>query len=580
MAICVENEDGVLKFGWYDHSNWKNDIRAISGNNVMFHYGNEQSKKVMLCLNNEEDSGSETDHFDSNFYVFLEDGGAPVEIESFMYFSSIVQVTSSVPPNLMPSVTALKESFVHSLTRVGCKSFNMVRRLISNRFNSWFHQPGGAAPKYYGPMVSLCQSSGSGKSKIAFELTKHGPGFFTVLRHENETKSYPSSNNVSTMLLNIMKDTKSESLAQLSNTPIKDSKSGKCIGLIAHIVVTYFFDLFTLVQEKIKANKALVNIYGEIRQNVDADVNLIEEDLLLSYFNTIMNKQALKFEDVFVGEIADWLYNILEDPACLLEATNLGPGDALMTIFVDELKTKLTTFPFIFVLDEAALLNGSDYKTTVTQKVVNNIKEFKTSGFSIFRRATAYLKEKTRIIVLTLGTKSDVIDLNQEVTFTSDRMTSATKLLPPIIFSGNLDIFEEYNMIPFDPTPETLKNPITFKELVSYGHALWSSIVYSEILRFAVAKIKNGSSENYKTIPSLWMIRAGIKAEPTNQFAKDLSPPRWQLCSMWIQTLKSLPSLIQVIRFLPWRPGSFVTPTCISPTSKVTRPSSEGYTKS
>ena len=48
---------------------------------------------------------------------------------------------------------------------------------------------------FYIPLINVCQSSGSGKSKIATELMKDFPAAYFALREESDKYSYPSSSN-------------------------------------------------------------------------------------------------------------------------------------------------------------------------------------------------------------------------------------------------------------------------------------------------------------------------------------------------------------------------------------------------
>ena len=494
---------------------------------MIYHSPDGAPIKVHLYKDPEKDDSEED-------LVFFNENNNEIEIETFMYFSvptspatSDSNNNSNLPVSSQNAVTALDHSFAHGLTKVGLRFNELLRWLISDKFNLWFNNY--ESSKIMGPIINLCQSSGSGKSKMAFELTQQGPGFFVVLRHENETNAFPSANNLSKLLVEIIKDPSAEPSSVLINTPIKSTKSGKCLDWITRIVVSYFEQLLNFGKELVShVNPDRQDIdykdickkaFRSVRANVNQDFELIDENVLLMYCRNFELITTEKFEELTVNTFARLLYMVLQEPSKLLNASS----SIQMKKFASEVDKTISQFPFTFVLDESNLLNDKIYRVKI--KKSNSSEEDSTTGFQVFRRAISYFMKRTQIVVLTLGTKSDVTDLNPAL-YPSDRDSALTKLIPPIILSGNSDIFEKYNIVPFDPTHESLQNPITYKELVSYGHALWSSHLFGGMVGFAMRKLKNGDLDDYNMIPSVWMVRTGIKAEPTNLFAKDLVASR------------------------------------------------------
>jgi hypothetical protein len=80
------------------------------------------------------------------------------------------------------------------LRQCGSRSFPLIYDMVVSSHESWANPP--AAVKYVAPIVNLCQSSGSGKSKFALSCIKGAPGYYLVLRGANEV-GYPAENNVS-----------------------------------------------------------------------------------------------------------------------------------------------------------------------------------------------------------------------------------------------------------------------------------------------------------------------------------------------------------------------------------------------
>ena len=91
---------------------------------------------------------------------------------------------------------ALVESFKSNLTENGIIEKNRLIEYIKfvNTLNT--------GSKDYVPFVNLCQSSGSGKSKIAFEIMKELPSAYIVFRNVQDLYSYPCSSALSKLFYN------------------------------------------------------------------------------------------------------------------------------------------------------------------------------------------------------------------------------------------------------------------------------------------------------------------------------------------------------------------------------------------
>ena len=80
----------------------------------------------------------------------------------------------------------MSNAFQSTLTDIGLRALHRIKLEISDRFKKW----DTTVTAYKAPIVSLCQSSGFGKSKLSIELIKRNPGFYVVFRKELDS-AYP-----------------------------------------------------------------------------------------------------------------------------------------------------------------------------------------------------------------------------------------------------------------------------------------------------------------------------------------------------------------------------------------------------
>ncbi len=99
------------------------------------------------------------------------------------------------------SQITLVSSFTHPLKRVGQDVYCRLKRSIELRFLLWKSMSSATMA----PIASICQYSGSGKSKMSSELTKEGPGAMIILRNLRKEDGNPPGNNLFTHLTGIIK---------------------------------------------------------------------------------------------------------------------------------------------------------------------------------------------------------------------------------------------------------------------------------------------------------------------------------------------------------------------------------------
>ena len=285
-----------------------------------------------------------------------------------------------------------------------------------------------------------------------------------------------------------------------------------CLHLIAKIAVFYFLKINAMVNDSscgnIPIETRIRDALRNVRRVVDEDFPLCSDETMLACYRT--KNDISRLADLSVSQVSLFITELLSDVKCCLPDAN----DRVVAVALNQM---LSQFPFVLVIDEAPLLAHSDYTYTSGNS--------RYSGLQLFYRALGYLNEvnrRTNLIVLTLGTKNSVPSINPQP-LTSTRPTLGAFFLRPIVFSGNSDILTaEVSKVSFNPTYKTLKNPLTFKELTCYGHALWSSLPFNQVKEAAQLKLKNGNLKGYNMIPGLWMVRCGMRAAPGNVFASEL----------------------------------------------------------
>lgn len=114
--------------------------------------------------------------------------------------SSMNILKKSEKPEILSSPEAeesLKVSFSRSLSSVGQKVLQDLEITLLERCGN------GNWTSYLAPIVSLCQSSGAGKSKMSVELLKRRPGHYIVFREKDQT-GYPKANATSELLYDLI----------------------------------------------------------------------------------------------------------------------------------------------------------------------------------------------------------------------------------------------------------------------------------------------------------------------------------------------------------------------------------------
>lgn len=416
-------------------------------------------------------------------------------VKNFMRFE-VSDFSTSAPPNSVYKSEVLplvESSFNYDISKSGEAALSNLKADLLTSFSPWM------SDHLVAPVVSLCQSSGSGKSKLAFELLKQTFGFYLVFREEDQT-GYPLKNVLSDELFDLLK-TYNDSFINMENKIYDDCSIGKIIFFFTRLAIRYIHQLVDLCKFStlVESVKMLGNRF---EHNDDLSRSCLMDE---AEMHILIRKVCGLSADapITVKNIAVFLQKVLID----IKRAFIEEPTGNLNYICASISTRLSTFPFLFVIDEAELLAKFSAGQQYAGKEINR--------FDAFLRALSYFIPPTRILFLTLGTKSNVTDFNPEIIDGSLRLTKRNKIPKPIILSSNLNILsKEYPLYKVKPTYEMLQNRMTFKYLCTFGHGIWASLPYDKVISTGMEKIINGSGHSYGYVPILWMILTGLAANP------------------------------------------------------------------
>jgi hypothetical protein len=426
-----------------------------------------------------------------------EDTGNEYDFEFMNYMTFRI---TELQVNQLPSDECLLLSFDAILKSNGKKEKNRLKSCI----NMIDRVKISSAKSFFAPFLNVCQSSGSGKSKIATELMFEMASFYVVLREEvldKETSEraqagYPYMSKVSKLFLDVTFQMKDDSNA-LDDHP-SDSTVGRYLLLLKVLFSDYLNNLKVLFENEGNNNNglkyALKDLYHEIMNG-----NFMGGELKLFSSSPNWKKIYININNYKLTEIKD-------SNSVFLSMENIIKAckSHLLDIYALQKSASIDN-PFVLIVDEASLLSSKSSDSGL-------------NCFRLFRRAVNRLGRESKFVVLTLGTNSDVLDLNPELTFDSFRVLSVSgEVYAPFILSRNWDVLMD--------SEELHESPIGYNEMVmgrmmifwfSLGRPLWSSINFSLLEDVIRIKITNNSIESGEAYLAFWMIRVGLLVNPTN----------------------------------------------------------------
>lgn len=409
-----------------------------------------------------------------------------VDLLNYMVF----EIKLRDPPHL-----GLFESFKARLTEKGNSQLKLLEsQLLKDSENV------RRSDTFYAPFTSLVQSSGFGKSKLCVEMLRRYPGLYMVFRKQGESGIPKQTNwmkDVAEFILRGPKDiipTEEEDLA-VGYGP------SRFLLVLEHLIKKYM-EILNGKYNEVKAgniDKSLTHL--DIRNKAVEEVaklTINDPEAVTSSNEFAIDVNELKNSTSKIRDVINNIYNYLN----LNDLSNTS-GDLMMN-------GSKSTFPFLLFLDEADHLNDLTGSGRVP-------------GVNVIRRGLHLLNIKVRLLVVAIGTNSDVMDFIPLISDNSLRFPERKDLLPPFLISRNWDIYS--NEFPYETikvTKSVLRNNAMFKVLVSLGRPLWSSCPLNSVISLAEAKLKNGDPSKLSAVFALLMIRASHNVSSIHMLSRAL----------------------------------------------------------
>jgi hypothetical protein len=367
----------------------------------------------------------------------------------------------------------LYEALNSTLTNAGNLQKDLLKRQIKAVYDIF-----SISGKYYAPYTSLIQSSGFGKSKICLELLKDHYGIYMVFRKPEHTgvphsapwvKSFISFVFASETIDDIPVDEKTWKSSEARRFSV-----GRFLMALSLLIDTYFEEIEYAKQRKISINEAIHIVGSLFMSEPGSDRTLIKMNSLS--FNAL-SLNSITFEQLIT--------KLLKIPAH-------------------------NNSPFLLFIDEADLLNTFSLQG-------------RAPGINVVRRALHLLELKTNLLVLAIGTNSEVLDFSPSVRENSLRYQTRKNLLLPLFLSCNWDIFStEYPFQNINLTRNLLCNSDMFKILTVMGRALWSSCPLNDVTTTARAKLINGGEFSLASLFATLLCRANTNVNVHHVLARAL----------------------------------------------------------
>lgn len=404
---------------------------------------------------------------------------------NFMWFKVFIKEAPTI---------GLYEAFKADLTKVGSAQMSIFEKQLLEISRIFL-----ISKAIYAPFTSLIQSSGSGKSKICTEVLIRNPGIYLVFRAESSSGIPKQASWIDEFVKFVFKsgiDELPADLSELENSLAKNFTPSRFLLALHAMIVEYFLKFQQLQLEGGYTREEAIEIIGK---------NFMKKPSATVAF----------FDPEFHSSDSRTIIEVVKDILYLINGCPNSDGDNFYGINSNSIKLLMSTndsseFPFLVFLDEADFLNVLTSRGRVP-------------GVHVVRRALHLLGNNAKLLVVAIGTNSDVLDFTASVQDNSLRYVTRKDLLPPLTICCNWDIFsEQFPIEDVEVSEELLRNPSTFKVLVSMGRPLWSSCNLDLVVSTCVAKLKNGNPECLASLMALLLVRANSSVNVHHILARSL----------------------------------------------------------
>jgi hypothetical protein len=469
ILYCIEILNDNQVFQSIEVFDLDNISNAFQNGAKVYHASSDGSlKKINLPLGKDA------------LFHYIDDKGNEIGTAPIFTFNELVRVLPALNKGIDydPGLVAtIESSFGKDVLSKDNKQKEIILKYLTDSLQLF-----KMSSCFYAPFVTICQSSGVGKSKFILECGEELPLIYGVFRASNDN-SYPPMSDWIKKFADFVLGAEADYIPKVSNydqLKANDFSLGR---------VLLFIDALL---------KAFINLFENLKTNEKTDSQVLKYINLMFYttfgqtkFNSLIEDRSgsdMNFEQLF---------------ASIRKYSNY---------FANKLSPKFKNAPFVIVFDELSLLLEMEFKNHINL-------------FHIIRRALHLLPPENplNLLVAGIGTNGDVSIFHKELNVDSLRYITRNMFLPPLILGSNWDIFKNFiKLNDFKLSFNNVLNTNMIKLLCSFGRAMWSSLPFSTIIPVAQKKLVNGSETSFYTSLAIWSIRTGLSLNSDLVIARTL----------------------------------------------------------
>lgn len=321
-----------------------------------------------------------------------------------------------------PPAIGLYVAFKADLTTIGAIQLSIFEKQLletSKIFNE--------SKSIYAPFTSVVQSSGSGKSKLCAQTLLTHPGVYLVFRSKDSTGIPKPAAWINSLVDFVFK-------AEADELPLALENWKKCEA-INYTPSRFLIALHSIILTYFKKYEELYSASSITREDCIEKIgkHFLEDPITTnSYFNPTFPSDDKRTVNDVIRDILNLVNGIPAEININSYGLNLNLIKSLMPTKSESESNVSSVFPFLIFLDEADFLNELTARGRVP-------------GIHVVRRALHLLGSRVQLLVVAIGTNSDVLDFTLSVKDNSLRYFDRKNLLPPLTLSCNWDIFcKEY----------------------------------------------------------------------------------------------------------------------------------------
>ena len=386
-----------------------------------------------------------------------ETGTAPIST-----FNELIEFKLAKKTEIDTDVKVLTSSFNKQLLSDKDKQRSIILNYFIDSLNLYKQ-----ASSFYAPYVTICQSSGVGKSKFVLECGEVIPLIYGVFRAETD-RSYPFESSWIKSFVEFV----------LASRKFPDPKETKFESSEAQLFS--IGRVFIYINAILGAYKTL---YDEIRSKGKSASEAFKE--INWMFHTTEGND--KFAQFIKIDLKATFEQVFRSICKITEYLRSG------------LSTEFEESPVVIVFDDFSLLLEMEFP--------NNINLFQT-----IRHALHLLpQDRLNLLFVGIGASGDASTFQKEINDSSLRFISRNLFLPSLILGSNWDIFKKFiDLNGFKLSLNNVRNSKMIKLICSFGRALWSSLPLRSVITVAKKKLTNGSSANFYPAMAFWSMRTGL----------------------------------------------------------------------